>query len=89
MADAQGLTSSDSVSIIVHPDPLILNLVELTFTVDVSVLTQSEVDLLHQKIELLLGDRAQLKVRDLRNNPKTGEAILVFFVEQVSIISLP
>lgn len=33
VTDAQGLTSSDSVSVIVHPDPLLMNLVELTFTV--------------------------------------------------------
>lgn len=86
VADAQGLTSTDTVSVIVHPDPMLLNLVELTFTVDVSVLTQFEVDALQQKLELLIGDRAHLNVRDLRINPKTGEAILVFFVEQVSSI---
>lgn len=83
VADAQGLTGSDTVSVIVHPDPLLLNLVELTFTVDVSVLTQFEVDALQQKLELLIGDRAKLTVRDMRINPKTNEAILVFYVEQV------
>lgn len=86
VADAQGLTSTDTVSVIVHPDPLLLNLVELTLTVDVSVLTQFEVDSLLQKLELLIGDRVQLRIRDLRMNPKTGEAILVFFMEQVCII---
>lgn len=83
VADAQGLTSTDTVSVIVHPDPLLLNLVELTFNVDVSVLTQIDVDSLQQKLELLIGDRAQLRVRDMRINPKTGEAILVFFAEKV------
>lgn len=41
--DDQGMTGTDTVSIIVHPDPLILNLVELTLTMEARFLTQSEV----------------------------------------------
>lgn len=88
VSDAQGLTASDTASVIVHPDPMLLDLVEITFTVDVSVLTQSEVDALRQKLILLLGDGTQLVVRNLHSNPKTGEAILIFYVQKVELHNL-
>ena len=83
VTDAQGLSSSDTVSVIVHPDPLLMNLVEITFTAGVSVLTEAEVQSLQQKLVLLLGNNIKLIVRDLRMEQKTGEAILIFYVEQV------
>ena len=83
VTDAQGLSSSDTVSVIVHPDPLLMNLVEITFTAGVSVLTEAEVQSLQQKLVLLLGNDIKLIVRDLRMEQKTGEAILIFYVEQV------
>ncbi|CAD7078937.1 unnamed protein product [Hermetia illucens] len=82
VTDDQGLTSTDTVSIIVHPDPLVLNLVELTLSMGISVLTQSELDSLVQKISLLLGD-VKVRVRDLRTEPKTGDAIIIFYVDRV------
>lgn len=66
-----------------HPDPLLVNLVEITFTIGVSALTDAEVLSLQQKLVLLLGNNIKLIVRDLRMEPKTGEAILIFYVEQV------
>lgn len=66
-----------------HPDPLLLNLVEITFTVGVSALTEAEIQSLEQKLVLLLGNNMKLIVRDLRQEQKTGEAILIFYVEQV------
>lgn len=83
VTDAQGLTSSDTVSVIVHPDPLLMNLVEITSTVGVSVLTQAEVQSLQQKLVLLLGNNMKLIVRDIRMEQKTGEAIVIFYIEQV------
>lgn len=83
VTDAQGLTSSDTVSIIVHPDPLLMSLVEITFTVGVSALTEAELLSLEQKLVLLLGNNIRLIVRDLRMEQKTGEAILIFYVEQI------
>lgn len=82
VADAQGLTSSDTVSIIVHPDPMVMNMVELTLTMGVSVLTQQEIESIQSKLMLLLGDNTKLHVRDLKMEQKTGEAVLVFFVER-------
>lgn len=67
----------------VHPDPLIMNLVEITFNIGVSVLTEAEIQSLQQKLVLLLGNNMKLVVRDLRIEQKTGEAILIFYVEQV------
>lgn len=81
--DAQGLSSSDTVSVIVHPDPLLLDLVEITFPIGVNALTEAEVSSLQQKLLLLLGNNMRLIVRDLRMEQKTGEAILIFYVEQV------
>lgn len=83
VTDGQGLSNSDTVSIIVHPDPLLLNLVEITFTVGVSALTEAEIQSLQQKLVLLLGNNMKLIVRELRQEQKTGEAILIFYVEQV------
>lgn len=82
VADVQGLSNSDTVSIIVHPDPMAMNMVELTLTMGVSVLTQQEIDSLEQKLILLLGDNTKLQVRDLKMEQKTGEAVLVFYVEK-------
>lgn len=83
VTDAQGLTGTDTVSIIVYEDPLLMSLVELTFTVGVSVLTQAEIESLQQKMVLLLGDNTKLRVRDLRTEQKTGEAVLIFYVEKI------
>lgn len=56
---------------------------EITFTVGVSALTEAEVLSLQQKLVLLLGNNMNLIVRELRKEQKTGEAILIFYVEQV------
>lgn len=84
VSDAQGLTSSDTVSVNVHSDPMLMNLIEITFAVGVSVLTQAEVESLKQKLVLLLGDNTHLCVRDLKMEQKTGEAVLVFYVEKTN-----
>lgn len=83
VTDDQGLTGTDTVSIIVHPDPLIMNLVELTLTMEAKVLTQSELDSLEQKLMLLLGDNIKFYIRDLKIEQKTKEAVLVFYVERI------
>lgn len=71
-----------------HPDPLLLTLVEITFNVGVSALTEAEIQSLQQKLVLLLGNNMRLIVRDLRQEQKTSEAILIFFVEQVVSVLL-
>ncbi|CAD6999550.1 dyslexia-associated protein KIAA0319-like protein [Ceratitis capitata] len=81
--DEQGLSSSDTVSIIVHADPLLLNLVQLTLPMGPSVLTQSELNLIVQKIGLLLGDM-KIFVRELKCDGRRADStILVFYVESI------
>lgn len=87
VADAQGLTSSDTVSIIVHPDPYLMKLVEVTFNLGVLALSQAEVHSIKQKLVLLLGSNLEVIVRDLQIEQKTGNAILIFYVEQNVSIS--
>lgn len=82
VTDGQGLSSSDTVSVIVHPDPLIMNLVEVTFNVGASALTEAEKHSIKQKLILLLGSNLEVVIRDLRIDQKTGNAIFVFYVEE-------
>lgn len=86
--DEQGLTGSDTVSVIVRPDPKLLNLVELTFSMGISVLTQSELDSMVQKIALLLGN-VKIYVRKLKVDSKSDEAILVFYAEELPPAGAP
>lgn len=88
VTDGQGLSGSDTVSVIVHPDPLVMSLVELTLTMEATVLTQSELDSLQQKLVLLIGDNtARLHVRDMKIEHKTGQVVIIFYVEKnVSIL---
>ncbi|XP_058449707.1 dyslexia-associated protein KIAA0319-like protein [Malaya genurostris] len=83
VTDGQGLSGTDTVSVIVHPDPLVMSLVELTLTMEAIVLTQSELDSLQQKLVLLIGDNtAQLHVRELKIEHKTGQVVIVFYIEK-------
>lgn len=59
-----------------------MNLVEVTFNIGVSALTEAEKYSIKQKLILLLGSNLELVIRDVRIEQKTGNAILVFYVEQ-------
>lgn len=83
--DGQGLSSSDTVSVFVNPDPLAMNLVELTLTMEAISLTQAELDSLTQKLMLLMGDNVHLFIRDLKVDQKTGQLIVIFYVSKVSM----
>ncbi|XP_041775051.1 dyslexia-associated protein KIAA0319-like protein [Anopheles merus] len=81
--DGQGLSASDTVSIIVRPDPLLMSLVEVTITTEATVLTAAELDSIEQKLTLLIGDNmAKLHVRELKVEPRTGQVVIVFYVEK-------
>ncbi|KAL7026936.1 hypothetical protein ACKWTF_005240 [Chironomus riparius] len=82
VADEQGLTGSEKVTIIVLEDPLIMNLVEVVLTAQATSLSQQELDQLKQKLLLLLGDDVKLNVRHVRIDEKTGHVILVFYVSR-------
>ncbi|XP_032664375.1 dyslexia-associated protein KIAA0319-like protein [Odontomachus brunneus] len=82
VTDDQGLSSEDTVSVIVKPDPQLLHLVELTLNIGASMLTVSQKNSLVLKLQMLLRDEASIVVRNLRAEPHTGKAVLVFYVEK-------
>ncbi|XP_070161283.1 dyslexia-associated protein KIAA0319 [Polyergus mexicanus] len=82
VTDDQGLNSEDTVSVIVKSDPQLLHLVELTLNIGASMLTVSQKNSLVVKLQMLLRDEASIVVRNLRTEPHTGKAVLVFYVEK-------
>lgn len=60
-----------------------MNLVEVTITTEATVLTATELDSIEQKLALLIGDNmAKVQVRELKVEPRTGQVVIVFFVER-------
>ncbi|XP_017877512.1 dyslexia-associated protein KIAA0319 [Ceratina calcarata] len=82
VVDDQGLSNEDTVSVIVKPDPQLLYLVELTLNIGGNMLTVSQKDSLVLKLQMLLRDEASIVVRNLREEPHTGRAVLIFYVEK-------
>ncbi|ALC43405.1 CG7565 [Drosophila busckii] len=81
VSDEQGLSSTDTVSINVHADPLLPYLLQVTLPMGISVLTQSEVDSIVQKLQLLLGDENKIQIRELKYELHTAAPVLVFYVQ--------
>lgn len=82
VSDDQGLSNEDTVSVIVKPDPQLLNLVELTLNIEARLLTKSQKDSVVLKLQMLLYDKVNIVVRNLRAEPRTGRAVLVFYVDK-------
>ncbi|XP_076160775.1 dyslexia-associated protein KIAA0319 isoform X2 [Ptiloglossa arizonensis] len=82
VTDDQGLSSEDTVSVIVKSDPQLLHLVELILNIGANMLTVSQKNSLVLKLQMLLRDEASIIVRNLRVEPHTGRAVLVFYVEK-------
>ena len=82
VSDDQGLTNSQSISILINQDPIVMNLIELTLSVGISALTKTEYESIIQKIVLLIGD-VKIHIRELKKDARSGEAILVFYVEKI------
>ena len=82
VVDDQGLSSEDTVSVIVKTDPQLLHLVELTLNIGANMLTVSQKNSLIVKLQMLLRDEASIVVRNLRAEPHTGRAVLIFYVEK-------
>ncbi|KAL9875513.1 dyslexia-associated protein KIAA0319-like protein isoform 1-T2 [Glossina fuscipes fuscipes] len=80
VSDEQGLTSTETVSVFVHLDPMLLNMEQLTLPMNISMLTYSALNTIAQKIGLLMGDMKAV-VRKLQCDSRTEAAILVFFVQ--------
>ncbi|EDV96852.1 GH16502 [Drosophila grimshawi] len=80
VSDDQGLTGTDTVSINVHADPMLMYLVQMTLPMGISVITKSELDSIVQKLQLLLGDDNKIQIRELKHDLHTEAAVLVFYV---------
>jgi len=82
VTDEQGVTDEDTVSVIVKHDPHLNQLVELTLNIEGHMLTKAQESSLEMKLSLLLRDEAEIHVRELRTEDRTGRAVIVFYVEQ-------
>lgn len=79
--DKQGLSDTDSVTVVVKNDPKLFYLVELTIDVDAKFLTQSQFDTLKAKLALLVNEGSKLQVRNVKAEPGTSKVKLVFYLE--------
>ncbi|KAK3919328.1 Dyslexia-associated protein KIAA0319-like protein [Frankliniella fusca] len=84
VTDEQGSSSEDTVSVIVKPDPLRFQLVELTLNIVGEQLTKSQEDSLSLKLSLLLPGNPIVQVRELREEHYSGRAQMLFYVEDKS-----
>lgn len=79
--DEQGLSDSDTVSVMVKEDPLLYHLIELTIEIDAGRLTEAQFKILNAKLVLLVRDGTKLHMREIKSEAGTGRAILTFYVE--------
>lgn len=88
VTDDQGESDKDTVSVQVKPDPLEMNLMELTLNIQISTFTQSQLDSLVQKMTLLLKDDIKVNVTEVHGQIDSGNTQLIFYLsEQVRNIS--
>ncbi|XP_072383084.1 dyslexia-associated protein KIAA0319-like protein [Diabrotica undecimpunctata] len=79
--DEQGLSDTDSVSVIVKNDPKVFYFVELTVDLNAQTLTQAQYDSLIGKLALLVKNGSKLQVRSVRPSKVTGNALITFYVD--------
>ncbi|XP_014214907.1 dyslexia-associated protein KIAA0319-like protein [Copidosoma floridanum] len=89
VSDDQGLSSEDSVSIIVKPDAQLYNLVELKLNIDAHLLRESQKISLIVKLEMLIREESSIVIRNLRADAHSGKVILTFFVKLKDGKSMP
>ncbi|PZC78905.1 hypothetical protein B5X24_HaOG217099 [Helicoverpa armigera] len=82
VTDDQGESDKDTVSVQVKPDPLEMNLMELTLNVPISTFTQSQLDSLVQKMTLLLKDDIRVNVTEVHGQIDSGNTQLIFFLSE-------
>ncbi|XP_044017263.1 dyslexia-associated protein KIAA0319 homolog [Aphidius gifuensis] len=84
VSDEQGDSSEDTASIIVKSDPELFHLAELTLNIGANLLTKTQQDSIILKLQMLLHEVQNIKIilRDLKVEPRTGKAKLIFFVQQ-------
>ncbi|CAH2043698.1 unnamed protein product, partial [Iphiclides podalirius] len=82
VTDDQGETDRDTVSVQVKPDPLEMNLLEMTLHTPVSTFTKSQLDALVQKMTLLLKDDIKVNVTEIRGEVDSGNTQIIFFLSE-------
>lgn len=82
VTDDQGESDRDAVSVQVKPDPLEMNLLELTLHTPASAFTKSQLDTLVQKITLLLKDDIKVNVTQIRSEVDSGNTQIIFFLSE-------
>lgn len=82
VTDDQGETDRDTVSVQVKPDPLEMNLLEMTLNIPVSTFTQGQLDSLLQKMSLLLKGGIKINVTEIRGQEESGNTQLIFFLSE-------
>jgi hypothetical protein len=87
--DEQGLSDTDTVTVVVKSDPKLLNLVEITIDVNSRHLTNAQYNTLTGKLALLVIDGSKLKVRDVKPEVGSGKAMITFYVETPDGIPYP
>lgn len=65
-----------------------MHLVELTLNIGANMLTVSQKNSLVLKLQMLLRDEASIIVRNLRAEPHTGRAVLIFYVEKKGKVTM-
>ncbi|XP_053610675.1 dyslexia-associated protein KIAA0319 [Plodia interpunctella] len=82
VTDDQGESGRDTVSVQVKPDPLDMNLLELTLNTPVATFTQGQLDSLVQKMTLLLKDDVKVNVTAVRGEIDSGNTQIIFFLSK-------
>ncbi|KPJ02053.1 Dyslexia-associated protein KIAA0319 [Papilio xuthus] len=85
VTDDQGESDRDAVSVQVKPDPLEMNLLEMTLHTPVSAFTKSQLDGLVQKITLLLKDDIKVNVTEIRGEVDSGNTQIIFFLSEKEV----
>ncbi|XP_028168662.1 dyslexia-associated protein KIAA0319 [Ostrinia furnacalis] len=82
VTDDQGESGRDTVSVQVKPDPLDMNLLEMTLFTPISTFTQGQLDSLVQKMTLLLKDDVKVNVTRVKGQVDSGNTQLIFFLSK-------
>ncbi|XP_072944852.1 dyslexia-associated protein KIAA0319 [Epargyreus clarus] len=85
VTDDQGESDRDTVSVQVKPDPLEMNMLEMTLNVPISSFTKSQLDSLVQKMTLLLKDDLKVNVTEIRGEVDSGNTIIIFFLSEKGV----
>lgn len=88
VTDDQGESGRDTVSVQVKPDPLDMNLLEMTLFIPISTFTQGQLDSLVQKMTLLLKDDVKVNVTRVKGQVDTGNTQLIFFLSKEVIVTI-